>query len=68
MIPTKTDLRVTKARGSDETGELHWTTAYAQAALCGAENQRRATLAERDLYLAPHCFTCTEDKRLSEDG
>jgi hypothetical protein len=53
-----TDLRVTKARRTDEAAELHWTPARETVALCGAEDQRRATTAEREVYRAPRCFTC----------
>lgn len=60
-------LRVTKTRRSDETSELHYTEDDSNTALCGADNQGRASAADRSIYLRPFCFSCSEDKQLSED-
>jgi hypothetical protein len=62
-----TETIVTRTRGTDETSELHIAQKGDTVALCGATDQVRTTTADRDVYLRPHCFTCSEDDRLDRE-
>lgn len=58
-------MKLTVTRKSPETDELHWTDPGETVALCGADNQRPANKTEK--WERTRCFTCVEDKRLSEE-